>query len=81
MRDWLHKHPYKFSIAGAGEAPEHFTAITKYKATKGQGNYTNDYLRAIFGLQYNPRTLGRTHAIPLSDRQRAVQQLKDISIN
>jgi len=80
MRDWLHDHPYKFSVAGAGEAPEHFSKITKYRATKGQGNYTNDYLRAVFGLEYNPRTLGRTHAIPLSDRQRAVQQLKDISI-
>ena len=74
MRDWLHKHPYEFSKAGAGEAPEHFTEITKYKATKGQGNYTNKYLRAVFGVQYNPRTLGRTHAIPLSDRQRVLQE-------
>ena len=68
MRTWLQDHPYEFSVAGAGEAPEHFSKITKYGATKGQGNYTNNYLRTVFGLEYNPRTLGRSHAIPAKDR-------------
>jgi len=68
MREWLDDHPYEFSKAGAGEAPEHFTEMMKFKATKGQGNYTNNDLRGIFGVEYRPRTLGRSHNIPIDHR-------------
>ena len=66
MRAWLDEKPKKFADAGkivdkrtgriTSTAPEHFDEISNYGRTKGQDNYTNDYLRIVFDFNFGGRS-------------------------
>ncbi len=80
MRDWLNKNPQKFAQAGTvvnkktgkvtSTAPQHFDEISNYGRTKGQDNYTNDYLRIVFDFNFGGRTAAQGLEAPMQTKFR-----------
>jgi len=84
MRKWLEKHPEQFAKAGGKSAPERYEDIMKYGAMNGQTNYSNEYLRQVFNVEYAKKGAGVTEAlIPLKHAARleAMQQISSIRLD